>query len=73
MKKPMLELYSDFATYWSTWMDGMETVYKANNGNICSHLLKDIKCPTFILYGEKDPIVDPVHASHFLTNISNSR
>lgn len=75
MRKPMIEVYGEeyFAKLWAKWCDGMETVFNANNGNICSHLLKDIKCPTLILHGEKDPMVDNVHVSYLHTNIVNSR
>lgn len=74
MKKPMAEVYGDFfPKYWSNWVAGYEAIFKENNGNICTHLLKDIKCPTFILYGEKDPLVATVHASDLLTKISTSR
>ncbi|KAL0881914.1 hypothetical protein ABMA27_001675 [Loxostege sticticalis] len=75
MRDPMIEVYGEelFAKYWSRWVDGMVALFKANDGNICNELLKDIKCPTFILYGEKDPMVDKVHASHLHTNITGSR
>lgn len=75
MRKPMIEVYGEeyFAKLWAKWCDGMETVFNANNGNICSHLLKDIKCPTLILHGEKDPMVDNVHVSYLHTHIVNSR
>ncbi|XP_026759759.2 valacyclovir hydrolase [Galleria mellonella] len=74
MKEPMIELYGDrFASYWIEWVDGVIALFKAKDGNICSERLKDIKCPTLILYGEKDPMVDSVHASHLHTNIEGSR
>ncbi|KAJ0177963.1 hypothetical protein K1T71_006836 [Dendrolimus kikuchii] len=75
MRQPMIEVYGEelFAKYWSDWVDAMELIYRENKGNICSQFLKDIKCPTFILYGEKDPLVDKVHVSHLHTNIDGSK
>ncbi|XP_028169097.1 valacyclovir hydrolase [Ostrinia furnacalis] len=75
MREPMIEVYGEelFAKYWAQWVDGMIALFRAKDGNICNEMLKDIKCPTFILYGEKDPMVDKVHASHLLTNITGSR
>lgn len=74
MRAPFIEVYGEeLEKYWHKWNDGVITVYNSNKGNICAHMLKDIKCPTLILYGEKDPMVDPVHATHLLTNIPNSR
>ncbi|XP_053605739.1 valacyclovir hydrolase-like isoform X2 [Plodia interpunctella] len=74
MREPMEQIYGDhFPQYWADWTDGLIILYEAKDGNICSDILKDIKCPTLILYGEKDPMVDPVHASHLHTHIQGSR
>ncbi|KAM3959760.1 valacyclovir hydrolase [Aphomia sociella] len=74
MREPMIQIYGDdFPNYWIKWTDGMVALYKAKDGNICSERLKDIKCPTLILYGEKDPMVANVHASHLHTHIEGSR
>ncbi|XP_023944371.2 valacyclovir hydrolase [Bicyclus anynana] len=75
MSEPMIEIYGKerFAKYWAGWVDAMEAIYQANKGNLCADRLKNIKCPTFILYGEKDPMVDRVHVSHLHTHIEGSR
>lgn len=75
MKDPLIEVYGEklFARYWASWVDAMEAIYNKNKGNICSDLLKDIKCPTLILYGQRDPLVNSVHVSHLHTNIEGSR
>lgn len=75
MKKPMVDFYGEevFASYWVRWLEGMHTVYEGNKGEICSNLLKDIVAPTFILYGEKDPIVAREHITHLNSNIKGSR
>ncbi|KOB68040.1 Bphl-like protein, partial [Operophtera brumata] len=58
MREPFVEIYGKqfLAVYWSKWLDGMITVFNSDKGNICAQMLKDIKCPTFILYGERDPL-----------------
>ncbi|CAG4970125.1 unnamed protein product [Parnassius apollo] len=75
MRQPMIDIYGEenFAKYWANWIDGMALILQTKNGNICSELLKNISCPTLILYGEKDPMVDNVHVSHLHTNIEGSR
>ncbi|XP_068623926.1 valacyclovir hydrolase-like isoform X2 [Battus philenor] len=75
MRQPMIDVYGEekFAKYWSDWVDGMVFISETKNGNICSELIKNITCPTFILHGEKDPLVDNVHVSHLHTNIESSR
>lgn len=75
MRQPMIDVYGEelFAKYWSKWVEGMENLFNKKDGNICSELLKDVKCPTLILYGEKDPLVDRVHVSHLHTHIEGSR
>ncbi|XP_021400457.2 serine hydrolase BPHL isoform X2 [Lonchura striata] len=41
--------------------------------NICQQLLPDIKCPTFIIHGEKDPLVPQAHAEYIHNHIKGSR
>ncbi|XP_064072579.1 valacyclovir hydrolase [Vanessa tameamea] len=73
--EPLFEVYGkeNFPRYWASWVDAMERIYETNKGNICSNVVKNIKCPTLILYGEKDPLVDCVHVSHLHTHINGSR
>ncbi|CAH2040788.1 unnamed protein product, partial [Iphiclides podalirius] len=75
MRQPMVDVYGEekFATYWASWVEGMEALFLEKDGNICSELLKKIKSPTLILHGEKDPLVDNVHVSHLHTHIEGSR
>lgn len=73
-REPLLEVYGEkLAKYWASWTEAMEAICREKNGNICSELLKDINCPTYILYGQKDPLVNSVHVSHLHTNIDGSR
>lgn len=42
-------------------------------GNICMDLLPLISCPTFIIHGEKDPMVPGFHPQYLLKHIRESR
>ncbi|GBP04417.1 Valacyclovir hydrolase, partial [Eumeta japonica] len=74
MKQPMIEVYGEdaFSKLWAAWVEGVKNLYHEKKGNICREMLKDIKCPTLILHGEKDPMVEESHVSHLLTNIDGS-
>ncbi|XP_068626571.1 valacyclovir hydrolase-like [Battus philenor] len=75
MRQPMIKVYGEekFTKYWTEWVDGIEAIALTDNGNICSELVKNITCPTFILHGEKDRLVDYVHLSYLHKNIKGSR
>nr|XP_053605171.1 valacyclovir hydrolase-like isoform X1 [Plodia interpunctella] len=74
MRTPMERIYGDyFPQYWSALLDGLIAKFKSKNGNICSEMLKDIRCPTLIMHEEKDPMVAPVHATYFHKHIQGSR
>ncbi|XP_038219319.1 valacyclovir hydrolase-like [Zerene cesonia] len=75
MKKPMVDLYGEelFARYWAQWVDSMIELVKDRNGDICSNILPKITCPTFILYGEQDPLVDRMHLTYLQTHIKNTK
>ncbi|CAH2240635.1 jg14230 [Pararge aegeria aegeria] len=70
LRVPMVEVYGKerFAQYWARWVDCMSVALEAKM-DICSEHLKNIKCPTLVLHGCKDPLVDPVHAPYLIQNI----
>ncbi|XP_031763901.1 valacyclovir hydrolase-like [Galleria mellonella] len=74
-KSEMVEVYGEhFASYWAKWTDNaLYGMFKAKNGDICLDRLKAIKCPTFILYGEQDPLTNKDHAIYLHNHIENSR
>ncbi|CAH2002068.1 unnamed protein product [Acanthoscelides obtectus] len=74
MKAPFIEVYTEeiFQDMWRKWCNNLIEVEK-NGGNICTHLLPHIKCPTFILHGDKDPMILPEHASHLASKIKISK
>ncbi len=44
----------------------------ARGGDICRNQLGKIKCPTLILHGVKDPLVDISHMEYIHERIVNS-
>ncbi|XP_056270739.1 valacyclovir hydrolase [Pseudoliparis swirei] len=75
MRKPMEDLYGAeaFAKTWEAWGDGIAQFAKRPEGSICLELLPLISCPTFILHGEKDPMVASFHPQSLLKHIKESR
>ncbi|ALC47239.1 CG5377 [Drosophila busckii] len=63
MRKPMEELYGieGFAKLWSDWVDAACAFYEQRNGDFCCKEVAQIKAPTFILHGSKDPMIAPEH------------
>ena len=56
---------------WNSWLDVLEGVYHSG-GNICKDMLSEIKCPTLILHGMKDPIVPNFHPTYLSMHIQHS-
>lgn len=56
---------------WNSWLDVLEGVYHSG-GNICKEMLSEIKCPTLVLHGMKDPIVPNFHPTYLSTHIPHS-
>ncbi|XP_051233845.1 valacyclovir hydrolase [Dicentrarchus labrax] len=75
MRQPMEEVYGAevFAKTWEAWVDGIAQFAKRPEGSICMELLPLISCPTFIIHGEKDPMVPSLHPQYLLKNITGSR
>ncbi|KAI5633358.1 alpha/beta hydrolase fold domain-containing protein [Phthorimaea operculella] len=73
--EPTVQLHGlDFAVRtWSNLVDCLYKIYNTQNGDICSPVLKDIRCPTFILYGQKDPVVDSSNITYINTHVQGSR
>ncbi|KAL1517417.1 hypothetical protein ABEB36_001184 [Hypothenemus hampei] len=74
MKNPLIKLYTEegLQKMWNGWCDTMAEMYK-NGGDICKSHLRHIKCPTFILHGDKDPMVPEEHPLYLLKNIEGSK
>lgn len=72
MKSPLIKLYTEegLQKMWNDWCDAMQDIYKSG-GDICKNYVKDISSPTFVLHGDKDPMVLPEHPEYLLKNIKN--
>eukprot|EP00439_Symbiodinium_sp_Y106_P023981 s5031_g2.t3 len=75
--KRMLETHrpvygDDLQPMWSSFCDAMKMMYDAG-GDICQKEAKQVKCPTFILHGAKDPLVPSHHPEWFHQAIEASR
>ncbi|NXJ98834.1 BPHL hydrolase, partial [Corythaixoides concolor] len=75
VRKPLEDMYGHeyFAKTCEAWVDGISCFAEKSDGNICQQLLPDIKCPTFIIHGEKDPLVPQTHAEYIHKHIKGSR
>lgn len=75
MRKPMEEMYGGdyFKNTWSAWVDGISQFALNPQGNICLELLPQIKCPTLVIHGQKDPMVPSFHPKILLQNIPNAK
>ncbi|KAK9871156.1 hypothetical protein WA026_011437 [Henosepilachna vigintioctopunctata] len=73
-RAPLIELYGEktLQDIQNSWVDAMQEINQ-KGGNICKSILKDIRCPTLILHGDKDPLVDPEHPKYLLENIKGSK
>ncbi|CAO1427093.1 unnamed protein product [Diamesa hyperborea] len=75
MREPLEKLYGAeyFKDTWEKWVDTFKLIYKEKNGDLCKEHLKNIKAPTLILHGEKDPMIASEHVPYLLKNIAGSK
>ncbi|NXW65762.1 BPHL hydrolase, partial [Eurystomus gularis] len=75
VKKPLEEMYGleYFAKTCEAWVDGISRFAEKPDGSICQQLLPDIRCPTFVIHGGKDPLVPQAHAEYIHKHIKGSR
>ncbi|KAK6185423.1 hypothetical protein SNE40_007665 [Patella caerulea] len=75
MREPFIKVYGEkyFRAQWKNWIEAYCRYYYERDGDICKGDLKNIKCPTFIIHGKKDPLVIEEHPNYLHENISNSR
>ena len=58
---------------WNNCLDRLFSFALRPNGNICISSLSNIRCPTFILHGMKDPLVRECHPHFLHENIKGSK
>ncbi|MGC2402509.1 MAG: alpha/beta hydrolase [Acidobacteriaceae bacterium] len=68
----MRQVYGDsLAVLWAGYVAGLEAIYAAG-GEIYRTLLGRVQCPTFVLHGEKDPLVPSFHPRIISEGIAGS-
>lgn len=74
-RAPLVALYGaqGLQDMWSGWCDAMQAMHKRNGGNVCMECVARITCPTLVLHGAKDPVVQPEHPNYLSSNIRNAR
>eukprot|EP00440_Ansanella_granifera_P023348 gb/GFBE01025353.1/.p1 GENE.gb/GFBE01025353.1/~~gb/GFBE01025353.1/.p1 ORF type:complete len:288 (+),score=57.87 gb/GFBE01025353.1/:1-864(+) len=75
--KRMLETHravygDDVQPMWSSFCDAMKMIYESG-GDFCQKEAKQVKCPTLILHGAKDPLVPTHHPEWFHQAIEGSQ
>ncbi|XP_015116955.1 valacyclovir hydrolase [Diachasma alloeum] len=75
MKAPLMAIYGEdyFRKTWAAWVEAMINLFEKNNGDLCRDSVARIVCPTLIVHGKKDVMVDGEHAEYLKNNISNSQ
>ncbi|WP_213804719.1 alpha/beta hydrolase [Granulicella sp. dw_53] len=68
----MRQIYgAELDALWERYVDGLQAIYNAG-GDIYQSLLPQVKCPTLILHGEKDPLVPSLHPETIHRGIAKS-
>ncbi|XP_023013640.1 valacyclovir hydrolase [Leptinotarsa decemlineata] len=75
MRAPLVALYTEkgLQDMFDKWCDAVTALYNQNSGDLCSSCLEKIKCPTFILHGDKDPMVASEHPGFLFSNIKMAK
>ena len=69
----MRQVYGDsLGGLWEGYVDGLEAIFDAG-GDIYRGELSRVACPTFVLHGEKDPLVPSFHPRVICEGIAGSR
>ena len=74
MKAPMLQLYGDeyLQKMLTDWGNSVEKYYQDGGDKDFKEGLARITCPTLVIHGELDPVLDVDHAEFLHKNIKNS-
>lgn len=73
MRAPMEAVYGKegFPKLWAEFNRGFREIKTELGGKFCD--LDRIRCPTLVIHGNKDAMVDPVHPEHLRANIKGAR
>ncbi|GLG98700.1 Valacyclovir hydrolase [Gryllus bimaculatus] len=76
LKNPYIDLYGEehYDELWTKWIDATIAGYNSETkGDICTHLLPNIICPTLILHGWKDINISMEHYQFLANSIQNAK
>ena len=62
----------DLGGLWDRYVDGQVALFQAG-GNLYRDRLIEVRCPTFVLHGARDPLVPAFHAQAIHDGIAGSR
>ncbi|XP_033225978.1 valacyclovir hydrolase-like isoform X2 [Belonocnema kinseyi] len=65
--------YDYFRKTWDAGIDMVEKLCEKNKGDVCKNHVPRVKCPTLIIHGKKDDLVDQEQAFYLNRHIPNSR
>ncbi|HTC83974.1 MAG TPA: alpha/beta hydrolase, partial [Rhizomicrobium sp.] len=57
---------------WERYVDGQEALFQAG-GNLYRERLSQVRCPTLVLHGARDPLVPALHPEAIHRGIAGSR
>ena len=74
MKEPFIKVYGEanFRVLWKSWVQAVTRYLTERKGDICIDSLPNIKCPTLIINGHKDPLVPQEHPAYLHKHIAGS-
>ncbi|CAN7991659.1 unnamed protein product [Ixodes hexagonus] len=72
MREPMEALYGPdhFQKLWRDYCDFYQDLLLKQAGDVCKAELAQIRCPTLIVHGGKDPLVTSEHPNYLLRHIA---
>lgn len=68
-REAWVNVYGDY--FYEIWPKIVDSY--SQFGDMCKDDLKRIECPTFILHGDKDPLVPKEHPEYIHKNVKNSK
>jgi valacyclovir hydrolase len=74
MRDAMAPVYGleELQRMWTRFCDGMQRLHAERAGDVCRRALPAIRCPTLVMHGMKDPMIDGVHPHRFAQEIKNA-
>ena len=68
MRESFENVYNEeFPELWAAWVDSFITYLDHRGGDVCLSEVNEVKTPTLIIHGDKDPMV-PIHLAKEIEN-----